>query len=117
MKKTLAGLIATAALALGVALPGLAAAQPAAAGACLPGAKPVTTSYVEDLTVTHLTRAVGVVVPFHGVGTVIVDTPIVTGTVITETRNVAGVEGLIQTTISGGLGRPIVNLSVPAYLL
>ena len=72
---------------------------------------------MEDLTVTHLTRAVGVVVPFHGVGTVIVDTPIITGTVITETRNVAGVEGLIQTTISGGLGRPIVNLSVPAYLL
>jgi hypothetical protein len=102
--------IATGVVLTGAALlPSLAGAQPAPGAPCAGGAVPFTTSFVDNV------QLIGVNQPHvafvHGGAVIgIAET-------VTQTENVAGVQGLTQTVIANGFGQPAVSLGVPDYLL
>ena len=124
MKKTIAAIAATAAFALSVAVPTIAGAQaPTAASPCPGGgAQPSTTQFVDSVRIFNQTPFFnngfgnsgffgnGVINPFFNTGYAVSD-------VVTQTENVAGVQGLTQTVASNGFSTPTVSLGVPDYLL
>src|SRR6266545_3772761 len=126
MKKTIAAIAVTAAFALSVAVPTIAAAQaPTAASACPSGgAQPITTQFVDNAQFINQTRFFGNQFGFanngffgNGFVNPFVNSGFVVADVITQTENAAGVQGLTQTTISNGFSTPVTSLGVPDYLL
>jgi hypothetical protein len=125
MKKTIAAIAATAAFALSAAIPTIAGAQaPTAASPCPSGgAQPVTTQFVDSVRLFNTTPFVqsgfgfvnggflnnGFINPFFNASFAVSD-------VVTQTENVAGVQGLTQTVASNGFGAASVSLGVPDYL-
>lgn len=113
--------LAIAALALSHVASALPLAQPVgaqpAANPCPGGPQPITTSYVNDLTLIGVSPLVSPFVspflsPLAQIGTTVA-----VGDQVTVTQNAAGVQGLIQTVITNGFGTPTVSLGVPDYLL
>ena len=112
-----AALTATAALALSLTAPALTFAQPVVTqpsdNPCPGGPQPITTSYVNDLTLIGASPFVSpFVAPLAQVGTTIA-----VGDQVTTTQNVAGVQGLTQTVVTNSFASPTVSLGVPDYLL
>jgi hypothetical protein len=117
----LAVLTAAAALALSLAAPARTLAQPAvtqpADNPCPGGPQPITTSYVNDLTLFGTSPFVSPFVSPFIAPLAQIGTTIAVGDQVTVTQNVAGVQGLTQTVITNGFGSPTVSLGVPDYLL